>query len=216
MNRCWPGSAFLNCESSARRSNYPKCSKSKNFSNVRRKKLESELFSPARVSLLLATRCPRCKVDQHYLNVLVAHVLLDQCHESTVTRTMNFHERLFVRPSSTKKRRADFSPTERSSSSVSPRTNSITPQAKSEEIKEKDPPPPSAAQQLSAFSSNDISSYKMSVLDGTHALEFTSLDTDGRQRKAHLCLFCGKVSRAEWSLTELFSSSPRSTIGNTV
>jgi hypothetical protein len=34
----------------------------------------------------------------------------------------------------------------------------------------------------------------MSVLDGTHALEFTSLDNDGRQRKAHLCLFCGKVN----------------------
>jgi hypothetical protein len=82
----------------------------------------------------------------------------------------------------------DFSSTKRSSS-PSPRQNSIiNNKEKDEEIKEKDHSQPQIT-----FSSNDVSSYKMSVLDGTHALEFTSLDNDGRQRKAHLCLFCGKV-----------------------
>ncbi len=44
------------------------------------------------------------------------------------------------------------------------------------------------------MSSNGVSFYKMSVLDGTHALEFTLLDNDGRQRKAHLCLFYAEVN----------------------
>jgi hypothetical protein len=86
----------------------------------------------------------------------------------------------------------DLSSTKRSSSSPSPRPNSIiNNKQQDEEIKEKDHPQSSSQM---TFSSNDVSSYKMSVLDGTHALEFTSLDNDGRQRKAHLCLFCGKVN----------------------
>jgi len=102
-----------------------------------------------------ATRCPRCKVEQNYLNVLVAHVLRDQCQDANQT------EPIFV-----------------------PQHSPIKKRPKIEETKSPNP---------ISFSSNDVSSYKMSVLDGTQALEFTSLDNDGRQRKAHLCLFCGKV-----------------------
>lgn len=118
----------------------------------------------------------------------MAHVLLDQCHDPTPPITANVNERLFIRTSPTKKRLMDF-PIIKRSSSPSPRRPSAIPEKdKSEEIKEKDLPRISTT-----LSSNDVSSYKMSVLDGTHALEFTSLDHDGRQRKAHLCLFCGKV-----------------------
>ncbi len=139
--------------------------------------------------LFIATRCPRCKIEKNYLNVLVAHVLLDQCHDPTPAINLNLNERLFVRTSPAKKRLMEFSSTERSSS-PSPRQNSIlNNKQKDEDIKEKD-----HSQPQMTFSSNDVSSYKMSVLDGTHALEFTSLDNDGRQRKAHLCLFCGKVN----------------------
>jgi hypothetical protein len=146
-------------------------------------------FNPKKKEFLfLATRCPRCKIEQHYLNVLVAHVLLNQCHVPTPSINIKYNEQLFVRASSTKKRLIDLSSTKQSSSS-SPRLNSIINKPKDEEIKEKDLHP----QQQIPFSSNDVSSYKMSVLDGTHALEFTSLDNDGRQRKGHLCLFCGKV-----------------------
>jgi len=103
---------------------------------------------------------------------------------------INLNERLFIRTSPTKKRLMEFPSTKRSSS-PSPRQSSIIiDKQNDEEIKEKD----HSQQQQMAFSSNDVSSYKMSVLDGTHALEFTSLDNDGRQRKAHLCLFCGKVN----------------------
>ena len=91
----------------------------------------------------------------------------------------------------------DFSSIKRSSSS-SPRSHSTNP--KNEDVREKDhqqqqqQQPSQQSLPPIAFSTNDVSSYKMSVLDGTHALEFTSLDNDGRQRKAHLCLFCGKVN----------------------
>jgi hypothetical protein len=138
--------------------------------------------------IILATRCPRCKIEQNYLNVLVAHVLLDQCHDPTPSINVNFNERLFARTSPAKKRLMDF-PLAKRSSSPSPRPNStLNEKQKDEEIKDKD-----QSRIPTTFSSNDVSSYKMSVLDGTHALEFTSLDNDGRQRKAHLCLFCGKV-----------------------
>lgn len=140
--------------------------------------------------LLKSTRCPRCKIEQHHLNVLVAHVLLDQCHDPTPPPiNVNLNERLFVRTSPTKKRLMDYPIIKRSSSPSPRRPPIIIPEKeKVEEIKEKDPPRISTT-----LSSNDVSSYKMSVLDGTHALEFTALDNDGRQRKAHLCLFCGKV-----------------------
>lgn len=118
----------------------------------------------------------------------MAHVLLDQCHDPTPPITPHVNERLFTRTSPTKKRLMDF-PIIKRSSSPSPRPQSVLPEkAKTEEIKEKD-----HSRISTALSSTDVSSYKMSVLDGTHALEFTSLDHDGRQRKAHLCLFCGKV-----------------------
>jgi hypothetical protein len=104
---------------------------------------------------------------------------------------LNLNERLFVHTSPTKKRVIDFSSTKRSSSPSPRQIPIINDKQKDEEIKEKDHHNP---QQQIAFASNDVSSYKMSVLDGTHALEFTSLDNDGRQRKAHLCLFCGKVN----------------------
>ncbi|CAF0734110.1 unnamed protein product [Adineta steineri] len=147
--------------------------------------------------LLKSTRCPRCKIEQNYLNVLVAHVLLDQCHDPTPSMNINFNERLFVRTSPTKKRLMEF-PSIKRSSSPSPRHNPIIiDKHNDEEIKEKDQQQP---QQQLPFSSNDVSSYKMSVLDGTHALEFTSLDNDGRQRKAHLCLFCGKVYNRKYGL----------------
>ncbi|UJR36582.1 hypothetical protein I4U23_029301 [Adineta vaga] len=156
--------------------------------------------------LLKSTRCPRCKIEQNYLNVLVAHVLLDQCQDPTppaLNLNLNLSERIFVHTSPTKKRLMDFSSIKRSSSSSSPRSSSnINENQKNEDMKEKDhqqqqPPPP---QPPLAFSTNDVSSYKMSVLDGTHALEFTSLDNDGRQRKAHLCLFCGKVYNRKYGL----------------
>jgi hypothetical protein len=102
---------------------------------------------------------------------------------------LNLNERLFVRASPIKKRSIDFSSTKQSSSPSPRQSPIINNQQKDEEIKEKDQP-----QTQIPFSSHDVSSYKMSVLDGTHALEFTSLDNDGRQRKAHLCLFCGKVN----------------------
>lgn len=147
--------------------------------------------------LLKSTRCPRCKIEQNYLNILVAHVLLDQCHDpSPPPINVNLNERLFIRTSPTKKRLMDFpiikrssSPTPASSSPRRPPMTILPEKDKHEEIKEKDQPRISTT-----LSSNDVSSYKMSVLDGTHALEFTSLDNDGRQRKAHLCLFCGKVT----------------------
>lgn len=107
---------------------------------------------------------------------------------------LNLNERLFVRTTPIKKRVMECPLPKKassSSSSSSPHQHSIiNTKQKDEEIKEKDHSQPPQM----TFSSNDVSSYKMSVLDGTHALEFTSLDNDGRQRKAHLCLFCGKVN----------------------
>lgn len=135
----------------------------------------------------IATRCPRCKVEQNYLNVLVAHVLLDQCRDTTPS--INVNERLFVPGPSAKSFSMDFSLARRPSSPSPPAKPIVTEKQKDENIKEKHDELPNPI----AFSTNDVSSYKMSVLDGTHALEFTSLDNDGRQRKAHLCLFCGKV-----------------------
>ncbi|CAF1299373.1 unnamed protein product [Adineta ricciae] len=152
--------------------------------------------------LLKSTRCPRCKVEQNYLNVLVAHVLLDQCHDPIPSLNLSLNERIFVHTSPSKKRLMDFSSIKRSSS-PSPRSNSTNP--KNEDVKEKDhhqqqQQPSQQSLPPIAFSTNDVSSYKMSVLDGTHALEFTSLDNDGRQRKAHLCLFCGKVYNRKYGL----------------
>ena len=96
----------------------------------------------------------------------------------------------------------ELSSTKTSSSSV--RQNSTSnDKKKSEEIKEKD-----FSQQSITFPSNDVSSYKMSVLDGTHALEFTSLDNEGRQRKAHLCLFCGKVYPHSYEIHNLLFVFP--------
>ncbi|CAF0809736.1 unnamed protein product [Rotaria sp. Silwood1] len=145
--------------------------------------------------LLKSTRCPRCKIEQNYLNVLVAHVLLDQCRDSTSSISMNLNEHLLVHTTPTKKYAVDVSSTKKSS--LSPRPNSIiNDKQKDEEIIEKHDEP----QKPITFSSNDVSSCKMSVLDGTHALEFTSLDNDGRQRKAHLCLFCGKIYNRKYGL----------------
>ncbi|CAF1475568.1 unnamed protein product [Rotaria magnacalcarata] len=144
--------------------------------------------------LLKSTRCPRCKVEQHYLNVLVAHVLLDQCRDAT--SSVNLNERLFVHASPTKKCSIDFPLSKRSLPSPPPVNPLIHEKQKDEEIKEK----PDDLQHPIPFASSDVSSYKMSVLDGTHALEFTSLDNDGRQRKAHLCLFCGKVYNRKYGL----------------
>ncbi|CAF1120466.1 unnamed protein product [Rotaria sordida] len=128
--------------------------------------------------LLKSTRCSRCKIDQHYLNVLVAHVLMNQCHHSSIlSNNIDFNEQLSTKNSSSHQ-------------------NTIIDKSKNEEIKEKE----HKRQQSIGFSTNDVSSYKMSVLDGTHALEFTSLDTDGRQRKGHLCLFCGKIYNRKYGL----------------
>lgn len=88
----------------------------------------------------------------------------------------------------------DFSSIKRSTSPSPRAISNINENQKSEDIKEKDHHHHQQQTPPITFSSNDVSSYKMSVLDGTHALEFTSLDNDGRQRKAHLCLFCGKVN----------------------
>ena len=127
--------------------------------------------------LFIATRCPRCRIDQHYLNVLVAHVLLDQCQcHSDVPLTLKFNQSLLVACSP-------------------PRTDEVGKKQEGEEPKEKQLAP--------VFASNGISSCKMSALDGTHAVEFTAADDDGRSRKGHLCLFCGKVT-----LSIIFSSKP--------
>ncbi|CAF3291391.1 unnamed protein product [Rotaria sp. Silwood2] len=136
--------------------------------------------------LLKSTRCSRCKIDQHYINVLVAHVLMNQCHDSVPSKNFNFNEQVFIEQLSTK------------NSSII-HQNTIIGKIKNEEIKEKDHNHQQSQQSI-GFSTNDVSSYKMSVLDGTHALEFTSLDTDGRQRKGHLCLFCGKTYNRKYGL----------------
>ncbi|CAF1117734.1 unnamed protein product [Rotaria sp. Silwood1] len=136
--------------------------------------------------LLKSTRCPRCKIDQHYLNVLVAHVLMNQCHDLTPSKNVNCNEQIFIERLSTK-------------NSSATHQNTIISKTKNEEIKEKNHHRHQPQQPIE-FSTNDVSSYKMSVLDGTHALEFTSLDTDGRQRKGHLCLFCGKIYNRKYGL----------------
>lgn len=150
------------------------------FVNERRKRDRFDVFDVVCLLHFLATRCPRCQVEKHYLNVLVVHVLLDQCenHSSRV------EERIVVRTSANKKRLDERS----SSRSAINNNNNNNKNDNNEEHKVNDT--------HRVLTPNEISSYKMSVLDGTHALEFTSLDTDGRQRKAHLCLFCGKVKNS--------------------
>ncbi|CAF1019786.1 unnamed protein product [Didymodactylos carnosus] len=135
--------------------------------------------------LLKSSKCPQCKVDYLHINVLVAHVLLDECTNNTNIRDSHTVCKLI------KKRCYSKTSREIDQTSTSSITSS-TPSNLTEEVK-------TDLVQRPSFTSNDMS-YKMSVLDGTHALEFSTMDFEGCQRKAHLCLFCGKVYNRKYGL----------------